>query len=133
MTTLKRIRMVKNMTQTQLSELSGISLRTLQDFEQGRRNLSGASALTVYKLSQVLGCKFSDLLGESSDDVEEKELFLTIRYKTGVELRNSVNYVHYENNSICFTINQKIHDAVQDVVKIDLNYVDSFDTEGRLV
>lgn len=62
MTNLKRIRKEKKITQIVLSERSGVNLRTLQDYEQGHKNINGASAITVYRLAEVLECTVGELL-----------------------------------------------------------------------
>lgn len=62
MTNLKRIRTEKKLTQLELSVRTGTSFRTIQDYEQGRKPINGAAALTVYKLAQELGVTVEDLL-----------------------------------------------------------------------
>lgn len=62
MTKLKEIRKSKNMTQSKLSEISGVNLRTLQDYEQGHKDINKAEAMTVYKLSVALNCGIWELL-----------------------------------------------------------------------
>lgn len=62
MTNLKRIRTEKKITQAALSGSSGVSLRTLQDYEQGRKPINGAAALTVYRLAQELNVTVEDIL-----------------------------------------------------------------------
>lgn len=62
MTNLKRIRTASGMTQLELSTKSGVSLRTLQDYEQGRKPINGAAALTVYRIAQELSVTVEDLL-----------------------------------------------------------------------
>lgn len=41
-------------TQREVAEAAGISLRTYQDYEQGRKDINGASAFTVYRLAVAL-------------------------------------------------------------------------------
>lgn len=62
MTNLKRIRTAAGITQTALAKCSGMSLRTLQDYEQGRKNINGAAALTVFRLAQTLNVNVEDIL-----------------------------------------------------------------------
>lgn len=62
MTTLKKIRTQKNMSQTVLAENTGINVRTLQQYEQGTRDLKKAGALTVLKLAFVLECDPYELI-----------------------------------------------------------------------
>lgn len=67
-TTLKRVRASKGFTQKSLAEATGISLRTIQHWEQGNIDFNQAAAMTVYKISQVLGVDMLDLL-----DIPEPE------------------------------------------------------------
>jgi len=66
-TALKRRREARQMTQRQLSEVAGLSLRLLQDYEQGRRNINSAEAATVVLLASSLGCAVEDLLERRYD------------------------------------------------------------------
>lgn len=67
MTNLKNIRIAQNITQSKLAEISGVNLRTLQDYEQGRKDINKAEALTVYKLSLALECEVKHLLELEED------------------------------------------------------------------
>ena len=62
MNNLKKIRKENNLSQSQLAELSGVSLRMIQKYETGDRDINNASAVTVYKLAQALNVKVEDLL-----------------------------------------------------------------------
>ena len=60
--TLKEIRKTAGLTQEALAEKAGISIRTLQDYEQGRKPLDKAAAITVLTISRCLGCTVEDLI-----------------------------------------------------------------------
>ena len=62
MANLKRYRENKNLSQRQLSEQTGVNLRTLQDYEQGRKPLGQAAALTVLSIAKALGVTVEDLV-----------------------------------------------------------------------
>ena len=62
MTNLKRIREATGVTQKQLSESAGLKLRSLQELEQGRHDINKAAAITVLRISKILGCQIEDLL-----------------------------------------------------------------------
>ena len=53
------------LTQRELSDLSGVNLRTLQQYEAGSKDLNKASAGSVIRLSQVLGRTPAELLNAS--------------------------------------------------------------------
>lgn len=61
-TNLKRIRTIYGCTQSALAERSGVTLRSIQMYEQRRKDINKASANTVYRLSKVLGCTMEDLI-----------------------------------------------------------------------
>ncbi len=61
-TNLKRLRMIAGLSQRELSELSGVSLRQIQLFEQRQREINHTRAIDVVKIGKVLGCKTEDLL-----------------------------------------------------------------------
>lgn len=61
-TGLKRHRLLAGWTQRELAEISGVSLRQIQLFEQRQRDINKAQALTLLKLSRALKCDMEDLL-----------------------------------------------------------------------
>lgn len=61
-TNLKRIRMAYGCTQTELAKRSGVSLRSIQMYEQRNKDINKAGADTVYRLAKVLGCTVEDLI-----------------------------------------------------------------------
>jgi transcriptional regulator with XRE-family HTH domain len=52
------------MSQSELAEQSGVPLRTIQQYEQGQKNINRARAEYVIALSKVLYCRPEDLLEE---------------------------------------------------------------------
>ena len=61
-TKLKRIRESRDISQSELAKMSGVSLRSIQLYEQKVNNIDKAQAQTLYKLSRALGCSIEDLL-----------------------------------------------------------------------
>lgn len=61
-TSLKRCRMIYRLTQAQLAEQSGVSLRSIQMYEQRNKDINKASAETLYRLAKVFGCPMEELL-----------------------------------------------------------------------
>ena len=61
-TNLKRIRTTYGCTQAELAKRSGVSLRSIQMYEQHNKDINKASAETVLSLAKVLGCTMEDLL-----------------------------------------------------------------------
>ena len=61
-TNLKRIRTAYGCTQAELAKLSGVTLRSIQMYEQRRKDINKASAETLYNIAKVLGCTIEDLI-----------------------------------------------------------------------
>ena len=61
-TNLKRIRSSYGCTQAELAKRSGVSLRSIQMYEQRNKDINKASVETLYRISKVLGCTIEDLL-----------------------------------------------------------------------
>ena len=59
---LKRLRKLAGLSQRELSNLSGVSLRQIQLFEQRQRDINHTKAIDVVKFARVLGCKTEGLL-----------------------------------------------------------------------
>ncbi len=59
---LKRIRLQSGLSQSELSELSGVPVRTIQQYEQRQKNINAAKAETVIALSIALSCRAEELL-----------------------------------------------------------------------
>ena len=58
---LKQLRKLSGLTQKELAEESGVSLRSIQMYEQQNKDINKASANTIYCLSKALGCSMEDL------------------------------------------------------------------------
>lgn len=61
-TNLKRIRIAYGITQAELAERPGVSLRSIQMYEQRNKKINKASVDTIYSLAKVLGCTIEDLM-----------------------------------------------------------------------
>jgi DNA-binding XRE family transcriptional regulator len=59
---LKQIRENAGLTQRELAEITGVSIRQIQLFEQGQRDINKTQVLNVAKLARGLGCSMEDLL-----------------------------------------------------------------------
>lgn len=66
---LKKIRESRQLSQSELAKLSGVTLRSIQLYEQRVNDIDKAQAQTLYKLSRALGCNIEDLL-EHPESVE---------------------------------------------------------------
>ncbi len=61
-TNLKRIRTAYGCSQSELAKLSGVSLRSIQMYEQRRKDINKANAESLYAIAKALGCTIEDLI-----------------------------------------------------------------------
>ena len=61
-TNLKSIRTAYGCTQAELAKRSGVSLRSIQMYEQRNKDINKASVDTIYRIAKVLGCTMEDLV-----------------------------------------------------------------------
>lgn len=62
---LKKIRVSKGMTQDDLSQLSGINIKSIASYEQNPEKINKASVETIYNISDCLGCSIEDIIEKS--------------------------------------------------------------------
>lgn len=70
-TNLKRLRTSCSCTQAHLAKQSGVSLRSIQMYEQRRKDINKAGAEALYRISKILGCTIEDLLEAEEPDTGE--------------------------------------------------------------
>ena len=74
-TRLQRRRKDCGLTQRELSEKSGVNLRTIQQYERRSKDINRAAGATLRALSIALSCQIEDLLEyhcESPDNQDER-------------------------------------------------------------
>ncbi len=62
MSKLQDARKAAGLSQSKLAEVAGISVRSLQEYEQGRKDVNGVRGITLYKLAQALNVNIEDIL-----------------------------------------------------------------------
>ena len=62
MSKLKEARERAGLTQKELSERSGVNIRTVQNYEQGYKDINKAQGLSLYKLAEALDVTMEDLI-----------------------------------------------------------------------
>lgn len=60
---LAKIRKARGISQSELADISGVSLRMIQLYEQKQNDIKKAQVDTVLHLSKALGCEIEDLIG----------------------------------------------------------------------
>ena len=61
---LKTFRELRGISRKELADLTGVSFRSIQDYEQGHKDLSSAKADTLLKMARVLDCTMEDLISD---------------------------------------------------------------------
>lgn len=64
---LKFMREDKGMTQSELAKKAKVSLRSIQSYEQGFKDINKGNVLTVLRLSEALECDIYDKLNPRTD------------------------------------------------------------------
>ena len=59
---LKEMRELRQMSQSDLAKASGVNVRIIQHYEQGFRDINKASVETVLKLADALECDIRKIL-----------------------------------------------------------------------
>ncbi len=59
---LKTLRELKGLSRKELADLTDVSFRSIQDYEQGHKDLASAKAETILKMSNALDCSMEDLI-----------------------------------------------------------------------
>ncbi len=59
---LKIVRQASGLSQSKLTKLADVKLRSIQMYEQRRNDINKAQEKNLYKLAKVLGCNIEDLL-----------------------------------------------------------------------
>ena len=62
MNRLEQLRRDVNLTRAELAAKSGLSMRVIEGYEQGHRNVDGMAIKRAAALAAVLGCKIEDLI-----------------------------------------------------------------------
>ena len=69
-TKLRVLRVQKGLSQSELSELSGVSKKTIQRFEQQSESINGTNLGTLCDLCGALDCKIEDII--EGEELPEK-------------------------------------------------------------
>lgn len=62
MSNLKKIRELREMTQAELADKSGVNVRMIQHYEQGTKDIRKSNVITALNLSEALGCDIKEIL-----------------------------------------------------------------------
>lgn len=74
MSKLKNLRRSRGLSQSQLSGLTGVNMRTLQHYEQGSKIFDHAKLDTILRVCIALGCRVEDLI-EDPETLERLSIY----------------------------------------------------------
>lgn len=111
-TMLMQLRIARGLTRKELARQSGINFRSLQDYEQGHKDITSAKADTVYRLSVALGCNMEVLLQPANSEIQNAD--------QGQRNRLLTYYLMLMKNTLQSIENLKIYSA-------------KYQTHGRLI
>lgn len=67
---IQDVRKSRGLSQSQLAEKAGISVRMLQHYEQGYKNIDHAKLATICSIAAALNCRIEDVL--NSPELKKK-------------------------------------------------------------
>ena len=59
---IHKLRIKAGFTQAELAQRAGVSVRMIQKYESGDRDILSAGLITCYRIAQALGCSVVDLI-----------------------------------------------------------------------
>ena len=101
---LKSIRVYRGLSQQALANLSGVSIRTIQNYEQGTKDINKAAITTIQSLALALDCAINELMGWDYD-----ELLIVNR---GLD-----EYIEYMASDICKNHPEHAAAMINDYIK----------------
>lgn len=100
MSKLKKFRERKRLSQKELENLTGVSKRMIQNYEQGVRDIDGVSGERLYRFALALGCRVEDLL-ENKEEIEMESLKkLYAEWRRQAEEHNAWEEEHGGSNPV---------------------------------
>lgn len=100
MSKLKKFRERKGLSQKDLENLTGVSKRVIQNYEQGVRDIDGVSGERLYRFAIALGCRVEDLL-ENKEGIEMESLKkLYAEWRRRAEEHNAWEEEHGGSNPV---------------------------------
>lgn len=59
---LKQLRESAGLTQKELAEMASVSIRNIQHYEQGQKDINKAQAIAIYKIANALNVPMESIL-----------------------------------------------------------------------
>ena len=123
-TKLECMRVKRNLSQSKLSELSGVPVRSIQCYEQQTRGVDSARLDTLLDLCIALDCRLEDILENNDNIYKLRKLFTCSNDNKNIEpeIHNTDNNEHKTSDEheeekrlyIKFFNNKKLNDLTQD-------------------
>ena len=110
-TRIQKLRISKNLSQSQLARLSGVNLRTLQDFEQGRKPLTNAKGEMLLRLSVALDSSIEELLSDELLEIDISKALYDEYYSFPVVVPNTainMQRIYPTKQSLIYTLHEAL-------------------------
>ena len=104
---LKTIRENRNISRKELADNTGISVRTIQDYEQGHKDLYHSGFDSIEKICAYLGCTSENLFSDNSEDVVLQNIKDISFYSPNQKIFGCWHQ-SWNKSSICFLYNKQI-------------------------
>lgn len=115
MSNLKRIREAAGITQKELSDRSGVSIRIIQYYEQGYKDINKAQGITLYKIADAIGCSIGQLLELEEGAYMSPEEKLIQAIKNGLIEKHGADFLKLSEKAQFELILQTMRDYVDSI------------------
>ena len=129
---LKALREQNKMTQEELATLTNISIRTLQDYEQNRKDLYKASINTLLKLSWTLNTPIKNIIDTKS--LKDNYINDIAMKLAEIELDESchLDYIEDYNSNLEFYLSNAIQDDYNQYINEYTKYIFDIETIEKI-
>lgn len=102
MNKLQELRKERMLSQKELSELSGVSARTIKALEQGYRDINKTSTTNLLRLAKTIGCSMEDLrkTEDTISDLDNRIVADAVRTEMSESCHN--DYIEDYDNPLDF-------------------------------
>ena len=122
-TKLESLRIMARLSQNELANRAGVSLRLIESYEQRTRPIDGARMSTLVSLCIVLNCKLEDIL-EDEDTIQNLKIVLyelPIQPSSEMVNRDITNVEHYPDNDIQTNQDDKFEEHGTSIRELELS------------
>lgn len=112
---IKQLREKTGLSQKAFGDKFGIPLRTVQNWEYGVNDIPD------YLLRLI----------EQEVESKKQQLFLSVTYTNGNTIERAVNYVHFEDGKIFYTLDDNPHEVIQQIISVPTENISAFNVYAK--